>query len=147
MGRVVDGLEVDVLAHATEDEEKVLKSLREVLPDEVACERTVLRGHYGNPIVKIEGKCRGRKAQEVFDRLIGRMGKEELEKVVEDLERKIDGSCRLHLRLCKQEAFEGRLRLATGDDVIHLRVKIAARPARPERAAEVLREHIKGVLG
>jgi len=142
----VEGFEASVFIHATEDEDKVLRGFGEVFPAGMGFKRTVLTGHYGNPIVKIEGRCKGRKAQEVFDRLVGRMERDDLREVTESLERKIDGSCHLYLRFCKQEALDGRLRLAGGDDVIHVKVKVAARPAKPDRAAKVLRDYLAGIV-
>jgi len=146
MKRIVESFEATVFAHATEDEGKVLKSLLNILPEETDVKRSLLSGHYGNPIVKFCAKCRGRKAQNAFDLLLAKMSKEDLETLQEHLEKMIDPSCHLYLRLNKQEAYERRIVVSRGDDVIHVRVKILSRPAKASGAVRVVKEHIAEVL-
>lgn len=147
MKRIVDNLEVTVFAHATENENKVLKCLQVVLPENIGVEKNLLRGHYGNPITKFFGKCRGKKAQSCLDDLIRKMSREDLKSLIENLKNKFDSSCHLYLRLSKQEAYEGKVKLSEGDDVIHVKVKVLARPAKVENATRIIRNYLLGVSG
>lgn len=146
MRRIVGNIEATVLAHATEDESKVLKCFRIVFPEDVQIRRDMLRGHYGNPIVKFSGGCRGKKAQACFDSLVRRMSRRDLEVLVEKLGSKLDNSCHLHLRFCKQKAYDGNVKLSEGDDVVHVKVKVLARPAKAEKAAHDVRDYLLEVL-
>jgi hypothetical protein len=55
-------VDLRVFAHATEDPERVLAAVRNVLPselvDSVVFSRSSLTGHYGNPIVLFEARVR-----------------------------------------------------------------------------------------
>ncbi|MEB3846558.1 MAG: exosome protein, partial [Desulfurococcales archaeon] len=53
-------LELRVYSHATEDKEKVLKAIRNILGDEywekAQVSEEVYSGHYGNPVIVITAK-------------------------------------------------------------------------------------------
>jgi RNA-binding protein len=118
-------VDLRVFAHATEDPERVLIAVRNLLPsesvDSVVFKRSVLSGHHGNPIVLFEARVKDRKlVQAVFAKLcsgLGLMDKEVLAgEILGHLER---GN--LYLRLDKQSAFLGGVRLGSVDPV-HVRV-------------------------
>jgi RNA binding exosome subunit len=133
-------VDVRVFAHATEDEEKVLIAVRSVLPSElvaaVVFEKTHLTGHHGNPITLFETRVKERKAaQMVFERLasgLSILDKEELSREVEQHLEKGN----LYVRLDKQSAYLGKLRLSSVDPV-HLRVHF--QKSSPEEVVEVCR--------
>lgn len=118
-------IDVRVFAHATEDLDKVLTSVRSILPpeqvDNIVFSKTGLTGHHGNPIVLVEAKIKDRHvAQAILERLasgLSTMDKENLgNEVADHLER---GN--LYLRIDKQSAFQGVFRFSNSDS-IHLRV-------------------------
>jgi RNA binding exosome subunit len=118
-------IDMRVLAHATEDVDKVLTAARSILPpeqvDSVVFSRSSLTGYHGNPIVLIETRIRDRRlAQAVLERLasgLNMMDKEFLSsKIPQHLEK---GN--LYLRLDKQAAFQGVFRFSSSDP-IHLKV-------------------------
>jgi len=118
-------VDLRVFAHATEDPERVLVAVRNLLPsesvDSVVFKRSNLTGHHGNPILLFEARVKERKlVQAVFAKLcsgLGLMDKEVLAgEISEHLER---GN--LYLRLDKQSAFLGEVRLGSVDPV-HVRV-------------------------
>ena len=114
-------IDVRVFAHATEDPEKVLTAVRNLLPvdlgEEVVFKKTRLTGHHGNPIVLFEAKLTDKQALPNVLRKIGAgltpLYKEQLE-----------GDLRLHLekrnlylRFDKQSAFMGEVRFSRDDPV------------------------------
>jgi RNA binding exosome subunit len=118
-------VDLRVFAHATEDPERVLAAVRNLLPsesvDSVVFKRSSLSGHHGNPIVLFEARVKDRKlVQAVFAKLcsgLGLMDKEVLAgEILGHLER---GN--LYLRLDKQSAFLGEVKLGSVDPV-HVRV-------------------------
>jgi len=126
--------------HATEEAARVEKALR-ILCLEASIDTEATEGHHGNPIVML--KCRLQKddAINAFWRRVKDAGL--LEKILDNLDERIDEDAVLHLRFNKQKAYEGSLELAKNDDVIVARAKIAAHPAKKSVAARIAREYLR----
>ena len=118
-------IDVRVFAHATEDSEKVLAAVRNLLPEElgeeVVFQKTSLTGHHGNPIVLYEAKLVDKQALPAVLQKIG-AGLTSLDK------EQLDSDLRLHLekrnlylRFDKQFAFRGEVRFSQNDP-IHFKV-------------------------
>jgi RNA binding exosome subunit len=131
---------VRVFAHATEDEEKVLTAVRSVLPtelvDAVVFRKTQLTGHHGNPITLFETRVKDKKAaQTVLERLASGLSVLDKEELSREVEQHLEKG-NLYVRLDKQSAYLGKLRLSSVDPV-HLRVHF--QKSRPEEVVEVCR--------
>ncbi len=135
-------LDFRVHCHATEVEERVQQAFALVTgvgnPDV-----SKTQGYYGNPIVVFTARIKGAEAIDTFWRRVKEAG--ELDAILRTLERRIDDDCQIHLRFDKQEAFLGRLRVADHDDVISMKGKVAAYPAKRERALEAAASYLEGV--
>lgn len=92
-------------------------------------------GHFGNAIVVLESVLDDE--ARIMD-VLGRMTAEDLREVSSTLAARMDDSCHMFLRLDKQRAFAGEIRLGEGEDVIALRIKVRAFPAKPEIAAGIM---------
>ncbi len=135
---------VGTLAHATEDEQRVLEALRTLLPDEVEVRRSKLRGHHGNPIVGFEARVgRRRFLHEFWRGLMAKLRAEELKKLERIAPERIGGDCCLYLRFDKQLAHSGELALTESGDAIHLKLKVAAYPARREVAIGLVKRFVE----
>jgi hypothetical protein len=136
---------VSTFAHATEDVERVLVAMKNVLPKEAKIDVKKLRGHHGNPISMLESKIT-RKAvlRKWWANLIEMLGEAEIEKIRWALPTKIDESCRLYLRFDKQRAYLGELVSTEGEDTIHLKLKIGTWPAKREVAIEIVEKFLSG---
>ena len=66
----------------------------------------------------------------------------DLDKLNDDLERKIDEKGNWFLRFDKADAIDEKLTIKDSGDSIHLKIKIAAYPAKKEIAVEKVREAI-----
>ncbi len=127
--------------HATEDEERVLQAFTFVSGiDTPRVARA--EGYHGNPIVIFIGLMEDAKSIDAFWKRVREAG--ELDSVVETLEKRLDDDCVFHLRFDKQEAYAGRLKVARHDDVVTLKAKVAAYPARREKAVETLLRYFEG---
>lgn len=82
-----------------------------------------------------------RHTKEFFNRLLELNG-DVLDKLVNDLERKVDDKGNLFLRLSKSDAVDGKICIVDGGDSIHLKIKIAAYPARKDVAIDKLKKEI-----
>jgi len=115
-------------AHATEDQNKVLKAVKNILPprytNKVSFSKKSLKGDYGNPIIFFKTQI---KDPEIAESFLSNISSSLPAIDKEDLLRHLDlhlskGS--LYIRLDKQEAFRGKFRLCRADPIrIQIRFK------------------------
>ena len=132
---------IRVFAHATEDQERVISAVRNMLSVELGevaiFKKTVLTGHHGNPITLIEVELADRQLLLGLLRKIG-SGLTALDK--ETLSREMSlhlEKGNLYLRFDKQQAFLGKLRF-TSNDPIHVKVHFRNKTA--DEIFEICRE-------
>lgn len=120
-------IDIRFFAHATEDLNKVIKAVQNVLPanhvDDIVFKRDNLQGHYGNPILLFETRI---KKKEIVKAVIENFSSHLRELDKKALREEIDlhvqkGS--LYIRLDKQSALQGQLKLCT-TDAICLRIRL-----------------------
>jgi len=118
-------VEIRFFSHATEDPNKVLEAAQNVLPaeylDEIEFKKSSLKGHYGNPILLFEAKIRRKAAEALLERVSSGLSELDKEVLTREIERHLSGSS-LFLRLDKQAAYYGELKLCSADP-IHLRFR------------------------
>lgn len=130
-------LHARVLCHATEVRERVERALLNVVGEtELAAARTY--GHHGNEILVIEARLKGQRA----DRILERLSPDDLREILDNAESRIDDSCNLFIRIDKQKAYEGEIALASDDDAIAIRMKVAAFPARKSIAVRAVADFL-----
>jgi len=118
-------IDIRVLANATEDSEKVLTAVRNILPEElrerVIFQKTVLAGHHGNPIILFRTKLADKQALLSVLEKIGAgltpLDKDTLEKNLKlHLEKR-----NLYIRFYKQSAYNSEFRISHNDP-IHFKI-------------------------
>ena len=140
MSASVTGMEIELIAHATEDLDKVLQAAKAVLPPgaevKVRFKVKSFKGHHGNPIKLIRTRIRDRElAQAVFEHIISGLPEEDRLELLAGLRRRMSGGS-LYLRLDKQQAFLGRLRLCASDPIW---IKISFSSSKAEEVREAIR--------
>lgn len=118
-------IEIRVSAHATEDQEKVLTAVRNLLPDDIAqtavFEKNSLTGHHGNPIILITSTLVDKKAlPNMLLKLAAGLSALDKEELDQDLKMHLEKR-NLFLRFDKQSAFLGTFKFAQNDP-IHLKI-------------------------
>lgn len=117
----IEKLLIQVLCHATEDQEKVLRAVRNVLgeaADKISISSETLKGHYGDPVTMIrmflldENAC-----EEVFLRILSSLSRFEREEIWSERVKRGKHGGKLYIRLDKQEAFLGRIRQSDKDPI------------------------------
>jgi RNA binding exosome subunit len=141
----VTSVEMSLIAHATEDRDRVQAAARTLLPpdrvDEVAITRKNLKGEYGNLIILHSTIIRDPDIAEALLRNIGlKLSSLDKETLSEELELRLKKG-NLYLRLDKQAAFKGNIRLCRSDP---MRLRVRFRTSKSEEIREICR--MLGVL-
>jgi RNA binding exosome subunit len=118
-------VDVRVFAHATEDSERVLRAVRNILPsesaDSVTFKKTALTGHHGNSITLFEARIKNKRVSRAFlEKLASGLSMVDKEALSSEIAQHLE-SGNLYVRLDKQSAYLGEFRLGS-TDTIHLRM-------------------------
>ncbi|MFW6321806.1 MAG: RNA-binding protein [Halohasta sp.] len=128
-------IDLRTFCYATEDEKRVEAALRALLPEEFDLDRMENTGHHGDRIVVLSARVENAdEMRHVLDRLAEL---DNIDRVLAELDERVDDNCSLFLRLDKQAAFRDEIRLGDG---ITLRAKVEAYPAKHEAAVKNARE-------
>ena len=133
-------VDLRTFCYATEDEKRVEAALRTFLPEETEIERDVTEGHHGDRIIIFS--VRLERADEVRHVLARLTELDEFDRLLDELEDRIDDNCAFFIGLDKQAAFKGSAELGEG---IMLRGKVEAYPAKKERAIETATEALEAL--
>jgi RNA binding exosome subunit len=139
-------LEAQVLTHATENIEKVLEALAQIITPEVLNEippvQQRLTGHYKNPITLIKVRLENKKLiKTAVQNLLSQLSETEREVLRLDLDNRIDEDGCLYIRFNKQEAFLGKIRLDRIDS-INVKMKLAIPRKQREKILNMYRNMI-----
>ena len=131
-------IDLRTFCYATEDEKRVAEALRHFLPEEFELDRVTNTGHHGDRIVVLSARVESADGMRVvLDQLAAL---DSIDRVLAELDERVDDNCSFFLRLDKQAAFNGLVRLGEG---ITLRAKVEAYPAKHEKAVANAREAIE----
>ena len=131
-------IDLRTFCYATEDEKRVEDAIRAFLPEEFDLDRMENTGHHGDRIVVLSARVENADAmRHVLDRLAEL---DDIDRVLDELDERVDDNCSFFLRLDKQAAFQDEIRLGGG---ITLRAKVEAYPAKHEAAVENAREALE----
>lgn len=134
-------IEIRLFAHATEDSNKVIEAVKQIFPadytEEVEFKRTNLKGHYGNPITLFETKIKEGKIVNAFvASLFSRISVTDKEDLLREIGLHVEKGS-LYLRLDKQAALCGEIKLCVGDPI---RVRIRFKKGGIEEILKVCKE-------
>ncbi len=108
---------IEVIVHATEDVEKILKAFFEqfnISEDEFS--RQNLTGHFENPITLLRAKIKKNDARNFLKMLLSKIHKDQISEIIEDIENHIQDST-LYLRFGKQDLIKGKMIVQEKDAV------------------------------
>ena len=133
---MIHNISYRTFVYGTENEEKVKKAVKTLFPNSSPLKEET-EGYYKNPVLILHDKIE--KKREIKD-FIHTLQKIPSSNIINDLDRKIDDKGNLFLRFDKQKAYQGDLKIAEHGDSIHVKIKMAAYPARKEPAIKLARE-------
>lgn len=134
-------IDVRFFAHGTEDPNKAVEAVQHVLPSDYLSDITFtkhnLRGHYGNPITLFETRIRDKKIiKALTENLSSRLNEFDKETLRKEIDRHFEKGS-LYVRLHKQAALQGELKLCTADPI---RVRIRFRKAKLQDIIKICQE-------
>jgi RNA binding exosome subunit len=118
-------IDIRVFAHATEDVDKVLTALRNILPQEIVDTvnfiKTSLSGHHGNPIILFETRITDKNAiQKVLEKFASGLSTLDKAQLSNEIMQHLDKG-NLYIRIDKQSAYLNEFKLST-EDPVHFRI-------------------------
>lgn len=120
----IQSVEISFFAHATEDQQKILKAVERAIGRQAEPELERLEGHFGNEITKVRIHLVGEGASTAFGSLVSKMGAGLAREVAANVGEYTDEHSALFLRFEKQALVGGALQLGSSDPV---RVKVKPR--------------------
>ena len=125
-------IEVNALVHATEDEEKVIKAIRQLFQDDIwhqlKIEKKRLRGHFHNPILRLTVTLQGAdQVQKMLESLGTRVSSSDRAWLQQNFALHCNKKGQIFLRFDKQESYQGRLRLVDRGDSLRTVIRITGR--------------------
>jgi RNA binding exosome subunit len=131
-------VDLRTFCYATEDEKRVEAALRTFLPEDTEIERDATEGHYGDRILVLSVRLeRADDVRHVLSKLT-ELGS--FDRLLSELEDRIDENCAFFIQLDKQAAYRGDVELGDG---LMLRGKVEAYPAKKDQAIETAQEALE----
>jgi len=125
-------IDVQASVHATEELEKVRTALENIFPLDLRSvlnfKTTNLRGHFHNPIIRIETQLTQSDLVEQTVTAIGQnLTPQDREQIAKTFASRVTRKGQLFLRLDKQEAYQGQIRIINRGDSIRLIIRFSGR--------------------
>ena len=119
-------IDLSFFAHATEDPDKVMKAVQNVVSTDIAekisFKKSKLKGDHGNLIIFYKTRIDEEKITEpLLHQISSQLSAQDKQMLLEELDRHIEKGS-LYMRLDKQSAFKGNLGLCLADP-IHIRIR------------------------
>ncbi|MBP1946077.1 RNA-binding protein [Methanobacterium petrolearium] len=133
---MIHNLSYRAFVYSTESEEKVREAICTLLPTALP-EKEVTEGYHNNPVIILHGKITKKREINDFLEKLRSLKPSVKKKILKELHNRMDDKGNLFLRFDKQCAYLGDLKMVEHGDALHLKLKIAAYPARKEIALEV----------
>uniref|UniRef100_A0A7C2VG21 Exosome protein n=1 Tax=Ignisphaera aggregans TaxID=334771 RepID=A0A7C2VG21_9CREN len=129
-GIEVSRVTIQTHSHATEDLDKVMQSILNILPpslrNNITIERETLRGFYRNPIYRLKVVLGKDQALEFLKNLFKLMNESDKRILISSLDMRYNRkSNEMFIRLSKQDAYQGTVTLYEGDDAIKISIAFA----------------------
>ena len=136
---MIDRVSFRAFVAATEDEGRVREALGIFVPlNRISA--TSASGHFGNEILILEANLRKKESQAFFQILKEQLPAGERARLRKEIPERLEGESHFHLRLDKQAAYKGMLRLTESSDALDVSALIKTYPARREEALRILSE-------
>jgi len=136
---MIHNISYRAFVYGTENKEKVLNSIKTLFPNsKPLCEAT--EGYFKNPVLILYNKIDKKREIKDFVERLSTLNGPARKRILNRLEDKMDDYGNLYLRFDKQRAYLGDLKVVEHGDSIHLKIKIAAYPAKKKVAIDIAKK-------
>jgi RNA binding exosome subunit len=136
---MIHNISYRVFVYGTENEEKVREAIKTLFPNSHPQTETI-EGYFKNPVLILHDKLRKKRETKEFIKILQNLDSSTKKRVLNELNNKMDEKGNLFLRFDKQRAYLGDLKIIEHGDAVHVKIKIAAYPAKKEKAMELAKE-------
>lgn len=138
---MIHNIRYRIFVYENENEDEVLQGLKNILPS-ATVERELAEGLLDDKIIILSGIIEKKRYLKDFANELLNLDKEQLDKLINDLDKKMDDKANLFLRFSKSDALDEVWTIVDSGDSIHLKVKIAAYPVKKENAIKNITEFL-----
>ena len=143
---MIHNIKYRMFVYENEDEQELRTALNNIFPD-VIPEVEEAEGLLEDEIIILSGVIdKKRYLKDFLNNLFDELGTDEIIKLYDDIDKKMDDQCNLFLRLSKEDAIDEDWHIIDNGDSIHLKIKVEAYPAKKEIAVKNMKEFIKEKL-
>jgi RNA binding exosome subunit len=136
---VIDKISFRAFVAATEDKGRVREALGVFVPlDRIST--TTAEGHFGNEIKILEASLKKKEGQAFFQILHEQLLPDDAQRLRKEISERLERDSHFHLRLDKQAAYKGMLRLTDAKDALDVSALIKTYPSRRSEALRMLSE-------
>ncbi|WP_424355416.1 RNA-binding protein [Methanobacterium sp. MBAC-LM] len=136
---MIHNISYRVFVYGTENEEKVKEAVKTLFPNSHPQTDTT-EGYFKNPVLILHDKISKNREIKNFIQILKEIDAASKKRLLSVLENKMDERGNLFLRFDKQRAYLGDLKIIEHGDAIHVKINIAAYPAKKENAMEIARD-------
>ena len=136
---MIHNISYRAFVYGTENQEKVETAIKTLFPSSLP-QSELTEGYYKNSVLILSDKITKKRETRNFVKILNELPVPDKKRISHQLENKIDDNGNLFLRFDKQRAYLGDLKVVEHGDSIHVKIKIAAYPAKKEIALKLARE-------
>ena len=136
---MIHNISYRVFVYGTENDEKVKEAVQTLFPNSHPQTDTT-EGYFKNPVLILHDKITRKREIKEFVQILEQIDSSSKKQLLNQLENKMDERGNLFLRFDKQRAYLGDLKIIEHGDAIHVKINIAAYPAKKERAIELAKD-------
>ncbi len=140
---MIHNISYRVFVYGTEKEEKVREAVKVLFPNS-SSQTDITEGYFKNPVLILYDKITRNHDIKEFIKILSNLDPQVKKRLFNELNSKMDDKGNLFLRFDKQRAYLGKLKIIEHGDAIHVKIKIAAYPAKKENALKLAREIFGG---
>ncbi len=130
-------IDLRAFCYATEDDQRVERALRTLLPEEFPVERAESEGYHGDRILVFSARIENADDVRHVLSALAQLSDGEFRRLREETDQRVTEDCELYVYLDKQAAYQGTVRLGEG---LTLRAKVEAYPAKKDSAVANVRD-------
>lgn len=133
--KLVHSITVEVFKYPWEYDEKIEKAIFSVFPVKTKLNKENIESYTGSFIQKVTAKTvKTSEIRKIISHFMKNLSKEELKKITDSIEDRIDEEGNFFIRFSKQDACEDVLKLQYKGDIIKMRMKLTSYPFSIEKA-------------